>query len=120
MTSCRPPSDDPPLRLAPRQRRRGPLAERSAARLAHQSGGLGVPGSNPGAPTKIAAAIAARRDAIPRACLHCDFGRFCTVSGLTPRPVLVAEDRRAALSLGAPSSPYPAQGPQRPIKTPTA
>src|ERR1700757_481225 len=28
-------------------------AERSAARLAHQSGGLGVPGSNPGAPTKI-------------------------------------------------------------------
>src|SRR5262245_34852944 len=27
------------------------LAERSAARLAHQSGGLGVPGSNPGAPT---------------------------------------------------------------------
>jgi hypothetical protein len=27
-------------------------AERSAARLAHQSGGLGVPGSNPGAPTK--------------------------------------------------------------------
>ena len=26
-------------------------SERSAARLAHQSGGLGVPGSNPGAPT---------------------------------------------------------------------
>src|SRR5436190_21165617 len=85
-----------------------------------RTGGLGVPGSNPGAPTKIAAAIAARRDAIPRACLHCDFGRFCTVSALTPRPVLVAEDRRAASSLAAPSSPYPAQGPQRPIKTPTA
>jgi hypothetical protein len=28
-------------------------AERSAARLAHQSGGLGVPGSNPGAPTSV-------------------------------------------------------------------
>jgi hypothetical protein len=28
------------------------LAERSAARLAHQSGGLGVPSSNLGAPTK--------------------------------------------------------------------
>ena len=28
-----------------------PLAERSAARLAHQSGGLGVPSSNLGAPT---------------------------------------------------------------------
>jgi hypothetical protein len=27
------------------------LAERSAARLAHQSGGLGVPSSNLGAPT---------------------------------------------------------------------
>ena len=30
----------------------GHLAERSAARLAHQSGGLGVPSSNLGAPTK--------------------------------------------------------------------
>src|SRR4051812_39388255 len=28
-------------------------SERSAARLAHQSGGLGVPSSNLGAPTKI-------------------------------------------------------------------
>jgi hypothetical protein len=35
------------------------LAERSAARLAHQSGGLGVPGSNPGAPTNIAYEIGA-------------------------------------------------------------
>jgi hypothetical protein len=35
--------------------RRRPLvpAERSAARLAHQSGGLGVPSSNLGAPTKV-------------------------------------------------------------------
>ena len=31
------------------------LAERSAARLAHQSGGLGVPSSNLGAPTNTAA-----------------------------------------------------------------
>jgi hypothetical protein len=29
-----------------------PRSERSAARLAHQSGGLGVPSSNLGAPTK--------------------------------------------------------------------
>ena len=29
-----------------------PFSERSAARLAHQSGGLGIPSSNLGAPTK--------------------------------------------------------------------
>ena len=37
-------------RSAARRRGFGP-AERSAARLAHQSGGLGVPSSNLGAPT---------------------------------------------------------------------
>ena len=36
----------PPTTIVPRH------SERSAARLAHQSGGLGVPSSNLGAPTK--------------------------------------------------------------------
>ena len=39
------------LRRPPSQRRGSRLTERSAARLAHQSGGLGVPSSNLGAPT---------------------------------------------------------------------
>ena len=40
------------LRAAPGERRScAASAERSAARLAHQSGGLGVPSSNLGAPT---------------------------------------------------------------------
>ncbi len=42
--------DPAPLHVRRRQRRRL-SAERSAARLAHQSGGLGVPSSNLGAPT---------------------------------------------------------------------
>ena len=43
-----------PALRRPHGQRRPPLpsAERSAARLAHQSGGLGVPSSNLGAPTK--------------------------------------------------------------------
>ena len=43
------------------------LSERSAARLAHQSGGLGVPGSNPGAPTnKITYFLHLQSGAVPR------------------------------------------------------
>jgi hypothetical protein len=89
VTSRRPRPDDPPLHLAPRQRRRGPLAERSAARLAHQSGGLGVPGSNPGAPTnKI-------KD------LHQKFGAKCTPNSAWVHPGYISM-RRPLPRLGHP------------------
>jgi hypothetical protein len=48
-------------------------SERSAARLAHQSGGLGVPGSNPGAPTNKIKDLA-KLD-LPRKCLGQVLGR---------------------------------------------
>jgi hypothetical protein len=51
---------------------KAPPAERGAARLAHQSGGLGVVGSNPAAPTNAAKefpkAAKSRKTPVPRQC----------------------------------------------------
>src|SRR5580700_18976 len=81
-------------------------SERSAARLAHQSGGLGVPSSNLGAPTILPGGIVARQCSVDQPAAGDEFIQhepqrvFGGPAGLSGRPRRSARHNRRFAPLG--------------------